>query len=84
MQELGEELKIIGKRLADALSKMREGVVNLFKKLREALFYTAKDTPEVNIKPLKKAFYNRPEYSCVKPNTKPYSAYKRLYRVQVR
>lgn len=84
MQGLEKELNIVAKDLADAFKEMREGMVNLIKKLHEALFYTAKDTPKVNVKPLKKAFYNHSEYNCIKPNTKPYSAYKRLYRVQVR
>lgn len=32
----------------------------------------------------RKPIHNYQEYNCTKPNTKPYSAYKRLYRVQVR
>lgn len=65
------------KDFAESVLELAEKMVNSFRKIAAML-------PKNGAGTLKKAVFNCPEYNCIKPNTKPYSTYKRLYRVQVR
>ena len=60
--------------VCEAVSELIDGIDwNTF--LKEAV-----DSLKLHRKPT----HNYQEYNYTKPNTKPYSTYKRLYRVQVR
>lgn len=67
-----------------AIKAFTESIQELADKMYESLWKIAAMFPDNGTETLKKAVFNCPEYNHVKPNTKPYSAYKRLYRVQVR
>lgn len=67
-----------------ALKDFAESVLELAKEMVNSLWKIAAMLPKNSTETLKKPIFNCPEYNCIKPNTKPYSAYKRLYRVQVR
>lgn len=67
-----------------ALKDFAESVLELAEKMVNSLWKIAAMLPKNGTGTLKKPIFNCPEYNCIKPNTKPYSAYKRLYRVQVR
>lgn len=67
-----------------ALKDFAKSVLELVDKMVDSLWKIAAMFPDNSTKMLKKPIFNCPEYNCIKPNTKPYSAYKRLYRVQVR
>ena len=67
-----------------AIKAFTESIQELAEKMVNSLWKIAVMLPKSGTETLKKAVFNCPEYNCIKPNTKPYSAYKRLYRVQVR
>lgn len=67
-----------------AIKAFTESIQELADKMYESLWGIVEMFPDNGSGTLKKPIFNCPEYNCIKPNTKPYSAYKRLYRVQVR
>ena len=67
-----------------ALKDFAESIQELAEKMINSLWKITAMFPDNGTRTLKKAVFNCPEYNCIKPNTKPYSAYKRLHRVQVR
>lgn len=67
-----------------AIKTFTESIQELADKVYESLREIAAMFPDNGTETLKKGCIKLPEYNCIKPNTKPYSAYKRLYRVQVR
>lgn len=60
-------------RLADTTGDSLQGAFNLF-------VNSASEPSEMPHKPV----FDCPKYIYIKPNTKPYSAFRRLYRVQGR
>lgn len=62
-------------RLADTIGDSIQGAFSFF-----ANSYCASEPSEMPQKPV----FNCPKYIYIKPNTKPYSAFRRLYRVQGR
>ena len=67
-----------------AIKAFTESIQELADKMYESLWEIAAMFPDNGTEVLKKLTFNCPEYNHVKPNTKPYSAFRRLYRVQVR
>lgn len=67
-----------------AIKKFVNFISELANKVIDSLGKITAMFPDTNTGTLKKPVFNRPEHKHIKPNTKPYSAYKRLYRVQVR
>lgn len=70
--------------IKQAIKAFAESIQELADKMYESLWEIEATLPDNGTGTLEKPIFNCPEYSHVKPNTKPYSAYKRLYRVQVR
>lgn len=68
-------------KFLDAIAKLVDKTVEFFEKITELL-------PEINsdeqFKSTKAPKYSHYKQQCIKPNTKPYSAHMRIYRVQVR
>lgn len=67
-----------------AIKAFTESIQEFANKMYESLWEIVAMFPNSGTETLRKAVFNCPEYNCIKPNTKPYSAYKRLYRVQIR
>jgi hypothetical protein len=79
-----ERFKQIINDISQAIKDFANSILELANKVIDSLRGIAAMFPNMDTGTLKKPVFNRPEYKHIKPNTKPYSAYKRLYRVQVR
>lgn len=67
-----------------AIKDIANSILELANNIIDSLGEMIAMFPDMDTGTLKKPVFNCPEYKHIKPNTKPYSAYKRLYRVQVR
>lgn len=72
------------KDINQAIKDFANSIIELANKVSDLLKKITAMFPDMNTGTLKKPIFNCSEYKHIKPNTKPYSAYKRLYRVQVR
>lgn len=82
-------MKEIIERAIDGINKFLDAIAKLVDKVAELFFgKIAELLPEISsdeqIKSAIKPKYKHYNQQCIKPNTKPYSAHMRIYRVQVK
>lgn len=73
-------------RIDSAIEKIREIMEEVSDKIAKVLNQIVDiiNIDEISLKIPHKLTHNYAEYNYTKPNAKPYSAFKRLYRVQAR
>ena len=75
-------------RAVDGINKFLDAIAKLVDKVAEFFGKIAKLLPEISsdeqIKSTISPKYKHYNQQCIKPNTKPYSAHMRIYRVQVK
>ena len=80
-----ESIKEVANGVLENLSECIQATCNAISELINSIDWSEFIKVAIeNAKSRRKPIRNYPEHNCIKPNTKPYSAFKRLYRVQMR